>query len=287
MRRLTRRQRTAAIVLTIVALCFITLDLGGGSLGSAHSGVRGTFGSLYRGTDKALGPVRRWFEGAPTAGSNEGRVDSLRKENARLKGQIAGLEADRRTAAKVRELQRQSDLSGDTLLPAKVTALGPGEGFDWTVTLDVGSRSGVRAGLTVTDGNALVGRVLHADQESSVVLLAADPGAGVGVRDVRSGELGVVTGAGASGFTMRPLRPDATVRVGDRLQTGPAGSTSFVPGLAVGTVTAVRTGNDGQVTATVRPATSPTAVDVVAVIIKAAPSVADRAPLLPSTSGSR
>ncbi len=287
MRRLTRRQRTAAIVLTIVALCFITLDLGGGSLESAHSGVRGTFGSLYRGTDKALGPVRRWFEGAPTAGSNEGRVDSLRKENARLKGQIAGLEADRRTAAKVRELQRQSDLSGDTLLPAKVTALGPGEGFDWTVTLDVGSRSGVRAGLTVTDGNALVGRVLHADQESSVVLLAADPGAGVGVRDVRSGELGVVTGAGASGFTMRPLRPDATVRAGDRLQTGPAGSTSFVPGLAVGTVTAVHTGNDGQVTATVRPATSPTAVDVVAVIVKAAPSVADRAPLLPSTSGSR
>lgn len=287
MRRLTRRQRTAAIVLTIVALCFITLDLGGGSLESAHSGVRGTFGSLYRGTDKALGPVRRWFEGAPTAGSNEGRVDSLRKENARLKGQIAGLEADRRTAAKVRELQRQSDLSGDTLLPAKVTALGPGEGFDWTVTLDVGSRSGVRAGLTVTDGNALVGRVLHADQESSVVLLAADPGAGVGVRDVRSGELGIVTGAGASGFTMRPLRPDATVRAGDRLQSGPAGSTSFVPGLAVGTVTAVHTGNDGQVTATVRPATSPTAVDVVAVIVKAAPSVADRAPLLPSTSGSR
>jgi rod shape-determining protein MreC len=277
----------AAIVLTIVALCFITLDLGGGSLQSAHSGVRGTFGSLYRGTDSVLGPVRRWFQGAPTAGSNEGRVDALRKENAKLKGKVAELEADGRAAAKVRELQRVSDLSGDTLLPAKVTALGPGEGFDWTVTLDVGSRNGVRSGLTVTDGNGLVGRVLHADRESSVVLLAADPGSGVGVRDVRSGELGVVTGAGASGFTMRPLRPDATVRVGDRLQTGPTGSTSFVPGLAVGTVTAVRTGNDGSITATVRPATSPTAVDVVAVIVKAASGVAERAPLQPSTGGSR
>ena len=32
MRTLTRRQRTSAIVLAIVALCFITLDLGGSSL---------------------------------------------------------------------------------------------------------------------------------------------------------------------------------------------------------------------------------------------------------------
>src|SRR6478609_9707805 len=136
----------AAIVLTIVALCFITLDLGGGSLQSAHSGVRGTFGSLYRGTDTVLGPVRRWFQGAPTAGSNEGRVEALRKENARLRGRIAALEADKQTAARLRDLQRASDRSGDTLLPAKVTALGPGEGFDWTVTLDVGSSSGVRPG---------------------------------------------------------------------------------------------------------------------------------------------
>ncbi|HEU5266744.1 MAG TPA: rod shape-determining protein MreC [Jatrophihabitans sp.] len=286
MRRLTRRQRTSAIVLTIVALCFITLDLGGGSLQTAHSGVRGALGSLYRGTDTVLGPVRRWFEGAPTAGSNEGRVEALRKENARLRGRIAQLETDQRTAARLRELQRAADRSGDTLLPAKITALGPGEGFDWTVSLDVGSRNGARPGLTVTDGANLVGRVLHADRESSVVLLAADPGSGVGVRDLRSGELGIATGAGPAGYTFSPLRPDASVRVGDRLQTGPTGATSFVPGLAVGIVTAVRTGNDGTIAATVRPSTSPTAVDVVAVIVKAAPSVAERAALHPA-GGSR
>ena len=49
----------SALVLAVVALCFITLDLGGGSLQGAHSGVRGSLGSLYRGTDTVLGPVRR------------------------------------------------------------------------------------------------------------------------------------------------------------------------------------------------------------------------------------
>ncbi len=267
MRRLTRRQRISAIVLTVVALCFITLDLGGGSLRDAHAGVRGSLGSLYRGTDAVLGPLRRWVQGVPTAGSNTGRIQSLEQRNAALRARLAKVEADNRAADQLAQLQRAADGSGNRLLPARVTAFGPGSGFDWTVSLDVGTRSGVHDGQTVSDGDALVGRVLHADADSSVVLLAADPGSGVGVRDTRSGELGVVTGQGRDGFSFSPLKPDATVRKGDRLITGPTGSTRFVPGLGVGTVTAVHTAADGTVRATVRPSTSPTAVDVVAVVV--------------------
>ena len=84
MRRLTRRQRMAAIVLAVVALCFITLDLGGGSLQGAHSGVRGALGSLYRGTDTVLGPVRRWFTGrARRRDERRPRSQQLQHQNAR------------------------------------------------------------------------------------------------------------------------------------------------------------------------------------------------------------
>jgi rod shape-determining protein MreC len=266
-RRLTRRQRLSAIVLAAVALCFITLDLGGGALQDAHTGVRGTLGSLYRGTDSVLGPVRRWVEGIPSAGTNQSRIEELRRENARLQGRIDQLESDRRTSAQLARLQRSADGSGNRLLPARVVGLGPGLGFDWTVTLDAGTKDGVRVGLTVTDGVGLVGRVLNADESSCVVLLAADPGSGVGVRDLNSGEIGVATGAGPTGFTFTPLNPDATVRVGDRLATGPTGSTSYVPGLRVGTVRSVRTSADGTVTAAVTAATSATAVDLVAVVL--------------------
>src|SRR5919201_5827714 len=105
MRRLTRRQRTAAAVLALVALCFITLDLGGGALRDAHSGVRGSLGSLYRGTDVVVGPARRWVEGVPSAGSHQATIERLRGENARLRGRIAALQADRLTAGQLAELQ--------------------------------------------------------------------------------------------------------------------------------------------------------------------------------------
>ena len=267
MRRLTRRQRISAMVLAAVALCFITLDLGGGSLREAHSGVRGTLGALYRGTDTVIGPARRWMEGVPSAGTNKAKNDELRSENARLRGRIAALEADQRTAEQLAALQHAASTSGDTLLPARVIAFGPGQGFDWTVTLDVGTGDGVHVGQTVTDGAGLVGRVLHADSATSVVLLAADPGSGVGVRDVRTGEIGVATGQGADGFSFAPLDPDATVRVGDLLVTGPNGASSYVAGILVGTVQIVRASTDGTVRATVRPTSSPTAVDLVAVVL--------------------
>jgi rod shape-determining protein MreC len=267
MRRLTRRQRISAIVLAVVALCFITLDLGGGGLREAHSGVRGTLGSLYRGTDALLGPARRWMEGVPSAGTNQATIDDLRGENARLRGRIAALEADQRTATQLAVLQRAASTSGNTLLPARVIAFGPGQGFDWTVTLDAGTGDGVAVGQTVTDGAGLVGRVLHADAATSVVLLAADPGSGVGVRDVRTGEIGVASGQGADGFGFLPLNPDATVEVGDQLVTGPNGASSYVAGILVGTVRTVRSSADGTVRATVRPTASPTAVDLVAVVV--------------------
>ncbi|MDQ2797897.1 MAG: hypothetical protein M3Y06_12195, partial [Actinomycetota bacterium] len=170
MRQLTRRQRVSAIVLAVVALCFITLDLGGSSLGDAHSGVRGALGSLYRGTDSVLGPVRRWVQGVPSAGTHEAEIQRLTKQNAELRGRLDAQRSDGRTSAGVARLQRAADGGNHVVLPARVIAYGPGQGFDWTVTVDAGTHAGVRAGQSVTDGAGLVGRVLHADVDSAVVL---------------------------------------------------------------------------------------------------------------------
>jgi rod shape-determining protein MreC len=287
MRRLTRQQRVAAIVLAGLALCFITLDLGGSGLRPAHSGVRGTLGSLYRGTDALLGPARRFVQGIPSAGTNEARVTKLQHENAELRGKLAAAAAEQATHEQLARLQLAATSGGYRIVPARVIALGQGQGFDWTVTLDAGTRSGVRVGQTVTDGNGLVGRVLHADGSSCVVLLGADPGSGVGVRDLRTGEIGIATGHGADGFTFVPLDPEAHLKVGDKLATGPTGATSFVGGLAVGTVSSVRTSTDGTVRAYVTPATSPTRLDLVGVIIVGGEPVVPRDALTPSDQAAR
>jgi rod shape-determining protein MreC len=284
MRRLTQRQRTAAMVLAVLALCFITLDLGGGGLSSAHSGVRGALGSLYRGTDSALGPVRRFVQGVPSAGSNEARITALQQENAKLRGDVAKANADDATRTRLAALQLAADKGRYQIVPARVLALGPGEGFDWTLTLDVGRKDGAKVDQSVTDGDGLVGRVLHADANSCVVLLAADPGSGVGVRDLRTGEIGLATGKGADGFTFVPLNPKASIRVGDQLSTGPTGSTSYVPGLSVGTVSAVHASIDGTIRATVKATTSPTSVDLVGVILVGGQDGPTRPALKPTTA---
>jgi rod shape-determining protein MreC len=298
MRRLTRRQRTAAIVLSVLAACFLTLDLGGGGLRPAHSGVRGVLGALYRGTDGLLGPARRFVQGVPSAGTNEARVHALQHENAVLRAQLAARAADRGTQAQLARLQIAADSGGYRLMPARVIALGPGQGFDWTVTLDAGTKDGVKVGQTVTDGGVggsgtggtggtaggLVGRVLLADDATSVVLLGADPGSGIGARDLRTGEVGIATGRGSAGFTFTPLDPKAQIRVGDLLSTGPAGATSYVPGLSVGTVKSVRASADGTTRAEVSATTSPTSLDLVGVILVGGQDVAPRAALVPSAA---
>lgn len=264
--RLTRRQRFAALVLAVVAACFITLDLSGGGFQSAHTGVRGSLGALYRGTDNVLGPARRWLQGLPSAGRNQAKIEGLEHENAQLRGQLAGTMTQAADAAKLAQL---GSLSFGPLIAARVIAIGAGQGFDWTVTLDKGVKDGIAIGQTVTDGSGLVGRVLHADQTSSVVLLAADPGSGVGSRDGRSGEVGIVTGAGTDGFTFRPLNPEAKLRVGDHLVTGPSRDTSYVPGLAIGTISSITSSTDGTVSAHVDAASSPTSLDILGVITTA------------------
>ena len=279
MRRLTRRQRWAAIVLTVVALSFITLDLGGGSLSSAHSGVRGSLGALYRGTDSVLGPLRRFVQGVPHAGTNEAKIHELQQQNAELRNQLAQRAADQSTAGQLQALELSAQRLGAKVLPGRVIAFGPGQGFDWTVTLDVGTGSGVKIGMTVTDGAGVVGRIVDADSSTSRVLLAVDPGSGIGARDERSGELGVATGAGTGGFTFAPLDPNSSVRVGDTIMTGPSTSSSFVAGLAVGTVRSVRTSTDGTVTATLAPSVPPGTLDLVGVILIGGTQVAPRQPV--------
>jgi rod shape-determining protein MreC len=269
MRRLTRRQQLAAAVLAVLALLFLSLDFAGGSLAGARGGTTGALGSLYRGTDAVLGPVRRFVQGVPDVAGNRREIAQLKQRNADLQRQLQAAAADAATARQLRALQLQADTADWRLMPARVIATGPGAGFQWSVTLDVGSREHVLVGQTVTDGLGLVGRVVAVHATTSVVLLAADPTAGVGVRDARSGALLLATGTGSGPLSASALADRVDVRVGDRLVTGPAGKTTYAAGVAVGVVTSVATAADGTVSARVRPAANQFGLDLVGIILQA------------------
>jgi rod shape-determining protein MreC len=275
MRRLSRRQQLAAVLLTAVALLFISLDFAGGNLSGARGGAGGTLGALYRGTDSVLGPARRFVQGIPDVGRNRDQIAALEQRNDQLEQQVLRDALDAATARQLHDLQLQATATGRTLVPARVIATGPGSGFEWTVTIDAGSADRVQSGQTVVAAGALVGRVTSVHRDTSVVLLAADPTFGVGARDLRTGELLVATGRSSSGMTATTLGANSTVRVGDRLVTGPAGATTFVSGIEIGTVTGVPTSGSSSAI-TVRPAVGLTGLDLVGVVLAPVPTTDPR-----------
>jgi rod shape-determining protein MreC len=125
--------------------------------------------------------------------------------------------------------------------------------------------------------------VLAVSSGTSIVLLVADPTSGVGVRDVRSGALLLATGHGAKGLVAAPLEDAADVKAGDVLDTGPAGDSTYVSPIEVGTVTRVGRDAQGNVMAQVRPRSSQTGLDLLGVVMLPPRTVAR--PALTSGSG--
>jgi rod shape-determining protein MreC len=283
MRKLTRRQQIGAAALTLVALLFISLDFAGGSLRSARGGATGALGSLYRGTDSVIGPVRRFIQGVPDVADNRSRIAALQQDNDTLRRKLADAQLDSGSAKRLNDLQLQANSAGWQILPARVIATGPGAGFEWTVTVDVGSREYVLLSQTVSDGFGLVGRVIAVHQTTSVVLLAADPTAGVGVRDTRSGELLLARGNGSRGITAAPLDDNVDIKVGDHLVTGPAGQTTFVNGIEVGVITKVSRSIAGTISATVRPTAPQAGLDLIGIVLQQPRNTA-RPPLTPGNA---
>ena len=109
------------------------------------------FGALRQGADAVLGPAQRAVGGAARSvggvfdDSGE-QVQQLERENAELRAQLRTSDDLRRRVDELDALLRLKDAGGYTVVPARVSALGSTLGFAWTVTIDVGSDDGVRAG---------------------------------------------------------------------------------------------------------------------------------------------
>jgi rod shape-determining protein MreC len=264
----TGRQRRALVLLLILALIFITLDYRSSSFNGIRDGAQSVFGPVQRGVTAAVRPIGRFFAGIPDAAGSHGRITDLQARNAELQRRLREQEL---TGTRVDELTRLRLLAGlgqYKIVPAAVVSVGPGLGFEWTVTIDVGTGDGVAVDQTVVNGDGLVGRVKQVAGSTAVVVLAVDPGSSVGVRLAGSNQLGVAAGAGLGPLTFAPLDPQTTANVGDRLVTGPYGGTTYVPGVPVGEVVSVtgQPGSSGR-EAVVRPYVRYAALDLVGVVL--------------------
>jgi rod shape-determining protein MreC len=282
----TRRTRAVLGVLLLVSLAMITVDYRGGD-DSPLSALRGfgeaIFGPIEEGATAVVHPIAgtfHTFTGAPGA---HRRITRLERENSRLREQLRTRQIDTRRAGELERLLGTSGLGGYRIVPAEV--ISSGAGLEDTVSLDVGSRSGVRPNMTVLSGDGLVGRVTRVGPTTSTVMLATDAASSIGGRLEDSEEIGIVQGAGRRrGNALRFQLLDSTVVMepGQRIVSfGSEGDRPYVPGVPIGTITRIeRTPGSLTRTAVVRPFVRFTSIDVVGVVV-AAPKRDPRDSVLP------
>jgi rod shape-determining protein MreC len=270
-RRSPRRSRAVLAPLIVLTVALLLLDLSAGSGGSTDR-MRGV-------ASVVLGPAERLASGVARAvsdaahgltGGSRRDLDALRRENDALRLAERAGEDDRRRAAELDSLLRAAGLGRYRIVPARVVALSSPQDARRMVTLDAGSRDGVKPELTVLSGQGLVGRVVRVGPTTCDVLLLTDPSFSVGVRLEGSGLIGVATGAGDRPLGLRLLDAQTRVAPGARLVTlGSAAGSPFVPGVPVGEVREVRTApgtlsRTGRVTPYVTAAT----LDLVGVVVQ-------------------
>ena len=176
-------------------------------------------------------------------------------ENEQLKDRVSKLELELRNAReaaneneRLKGLLNLKEKSGYDVVLARVIARDPSVWFN-TITIGVGSSSGIELNMPVVTGGGIVGRVVALSPWTAQVMLITDEQAAAGAVVGQLGQsnaMGSVKGLGQRGLAeMRYVSGLEKVEVGDYVLT--TGQDGIYPaGLNVGEVIEVRHGTATQ-----------------------------------------
>lgn len=176
-----------------------------------------------------------------------GEIRSLRRENARLKQELAELRARDNVTREIWQenvrlrklLELPATMPELETIGARVVARDPGNWYK-TLVIDRGTRAGIKVDTVVLAAGGVVGRVVQVTANTAEVLLISDQRSAVGAMGQFSRDVGVLKGGdGTSGDCRLVYLPrNATIRPGEIVVTSGLGGL-FPKGLILGTVTEV------------------------------------------------
>jgi rod shape-determining protein MreC len=273
-RKTVRRRRAVLGLLVAASLILVTASFGDG-LRSIERGALEVLGPIQEGASSVLKPVRDaagWVGDTLDAKSEN---DDLREERDRLRRELiaarGAAQQNRELRALVKMDQRLS-LEDQGLVGARVFGRSPTVWYS-TVTVNKGSKDGVREGDPVINGAGLVGRVRIVSGGSAQVLLITDGDFGVSAKINESGASGVLETAVGDPRDLRLkfLPRDDVARKGQTVVT--AGTTSqrypsfFPEGIPIGRITEV---DQDEGTVHVRPFANLRRLDLVQILTEPA-----------------
>jgi len=260
----------------LAALVVMVLDARGGT-SSPLAPLRSAVGSVVGPAETATAAVTRPF--AALGGMLDDnqhlrrQVATLTAENSELRSANELAPLQKKRLAELDALTKTANETGYSMVPARVVAVGSAQSFKRTVTIDAGTSSGVRADMTVVNGDGLVGRVVSATATTATVLLIVDSGSVVGTRLGSDLELGSVTGkgalSGASALELDLVDSSAMPAKGDVVTTwGSPRGVPYVAGIPIGKVAQVYSSpRNMAVHAEVAPFVNFGALDLVGVVV--------------------
>jgi rod shape-determining protein MreC len=235
------RTRLLLIILIVTSLLLITLDLRGVKiLAEVRSGTQNILAPFQKTGATVFSPLRDFFGDLTRLGRSRDEIEKLKADNAQLRSRLA----QRKNAdSQLDQLKSVLDLAGEAgykVVAARVISQGSSTSFSQTVTIDVGTSSGVRQNMTVLSGEGLVGVVKEVYAQSALVMLATDPDFKVGVRVAGSQQIGILSGGGSNRAQLQLLDNQNIVKPGDvLLARGSTNNRPFVPGVPIGIVSTV------------------------------------------------
>jgi rod shape-determining protein MreC len=264
------RGRLLIIVLIVTSLFLITLDLRGVQvIDGLRTGTQTALTPVQKAGSWAISPLRNFLSDVTSLGRTRNKIERLQAENDKLR---LSLQNRKNADALLKQLKGVLDLAGTAgykVVGAKVISQGSTTSFTQSITIDVGSNSGVRSNMTVLSSYGLVGVVKYVYPNSALVQLASDPAFRIGARIAGSQQIGILSGQGTRRGVLQLLDNRTQIKKGDvLLARGSQGGRPFVPGVPIGSVTDVDN-SPGAVTQTadVKFYTNFSTLGVVAVVV--------------------
>jgi rod shape-determining protein MreC len=259
----SRGTRAVLAALLVVAIALITIDFRDGG----NSGAHGLGGRIFGPVEHLAGDVTGAFSGR--GGNSE--ITNLQRQNDQLRAQLAQAQSANTDS---QQLTRVLHLSAGKYKVVTGTVIAAGGDYSDTVTIDVGSASGITTDETVLNGDGLVGTVTSVTKTTATVQLLTDAATTVGIRMAGTNQIGALSGSTNSLSGSAPLKltlfnSNAVLKPGQTLNTfGSVGGRPYVPGVPVGIVTTVTT-QPGSLTpaAIVKPFADFTGLGVVGVVV--------------------
>ena len=212
------RSRLLLVLLLVSALFLITLDLRGVNLaGSMRSVVAKLISPVERLSSSLFSPIGNFVGDLRNIGQANEKIEQLNKELELLKSKEV---LDEDMVGQLNQLKNVLDLAGRggyKVVAAKVINRGSVSSFKETITIDVGSTSGVTRNMTVISDGGLVGVVKSVSSNSSIVLLMNDPSFRIGVRIAGTQSIGILSGQGGNTYLLQLLDATGVINLGDKL----------------------------------------------------------------------